>query len=179
MCVLYVESKEINKWLPPGFHCGLRPHQDSWSISYEGKHLAKRSFKKYGGEDGAVKELVQQAWLHAQSLDSSLLCPHVSLFPNAECHGHANSSSSAMPVPSTSSSSCLQQQHIHIINNKLPATTPKSTQSVAREPPNSRPGGIQDEMTLAQAAASTTTAAVVHQNPAAKKRRLSSKQQSA
>ena len=149
------ETQEINKWLPPGFQCGLKPHQDSWSISHQGKHLAKRSFKKYGGEDGAVKELVQQACLHAQSLDPSLLCPHVSLFPKASWHELASSSSSAMAILSTSSSS-NSKQHVHICHDKPPATLPKSTPSV--EFPSSRPCRLQDDMTLAEAASATATA---------------------
>jgi hypothetical protein len=43
-CVFLHEVHEINKWLPPSFQCGLKPRQDSWSISHQGKHLAKCFF---------------------------------------------------------------------------------------------------------------------------------------
>ncbi len=94
-------GQEIEAWLPPGFRCSAMPHQDSWCVNYNSKRLAKRSFKKYGGEDGAVKELVQHAWLHAQSMDPSLSCPHRSLFekttaaPATTCPAGISSSSSS------------------------------------------------------------------------------------
>lgn len=151
-------SKEIEAWLPPGYRCGAKPHQDSWSISYNGKHLAKRSFKKYGGEDGAVFELAQQAWLHAQSLNPALLCPHASLFPKSSLSPTASASSNPQTLQSSSSSSG---------SNTVPAreSARQALLVVAATKPPSAP---QDELTLAEAAAA---AAAASQPPSKKRRR--------
>ena len=103
--------------MPPGYRCGLKPHQDSWCVAYKGKHWAKRSFKKYGGEDGAVRELAQQAWSHAQSLDVSLVCPHTNLFGALQPAMTAsatisNAAPAAMASTSSSSSSSAVIPHL-------------------------------------------------------------------
>lgn len=42
-------------------HRGL---QGTWEVSFQGRHLAKRSFQKFGSEDGAATQILWLAWCH-------------------------------------------------------------------------------------------------------------------
>ena len=143
MCVSgHSWGQEIENWLPPGYRCGVMPHHDSWNVSYSGKHLAKRSFKKYGGKDGAVKELLQHTWLHAQSLDPTLACPHRSLFektrtaPPTALAGTSSSSSSSKATVSTMQ--WAQVPHLLALRPSHPSSQPLQLELAAAHPALSR-----------------------------------------
>jgi len=38
--------------------------QGTWEVSFLGEHVAKRSFQKYDGEDGAAAQVLWEAWRH-------------------------------------------------------------------------------------------------------------------
>ena len=38
--------------------------QGTWEVSFLGQHVAKRSFQKYDGEDGAATQVLWEAWRH-------------------------------------------------------------------------------------------------------------------
>ena len=170
-------GQEIENWLPPGYRCGVMPHQDSWSVSYSGKHLAKRSFKKYGGEDGAVKELLQHAWLHAQSLDPTLACPHRSLFektttapPTALARTSSSSSSSKATVYAMGSSSSSSGFATKSSEFAAPAAGAGSSAS------SSKPR--QDDVVLADLVLEAVAGEVDSKTPSKKRKTSSSKSSS-
>lgn len=54
----------MQKFLPSALYSCLRGVQNTWEVSFQGQHIAKRSFLKYGGEDMAAKHVLWEAWAH-------------------------------------------------------------------------------------------------------------------
>ena len=159
--------------MPPGYRCGVKPHQDSWCVAYKGRHWAKRSFKKYGGEDGAVRELAQQAWIHAQSLDASLVCPHTNLFeglpPAMTASTIISNAATAKLNPASSSSSSSA-----VIPNVLLASTASGAamRDGMASAMDTTVGISEDDLTLVEAARRADLTAQTSET-IAKKRRVS------
>lgn len=90
-----------------------KSHQNAWQILLHGSHFAKRSFLKYGGEAGAVRQLAIEAWEYYQR-KTGVKCPVLGLLPddlskkeanNVQSKGVENASASvgslaALVVPS-------------------------------------------------------------------------------
>lgn len=54
----------MTQHLPSEQYQPSRGLQNTWEVSFQGQHIAKRSFLKYGGEPAAAKHVLWEAWAH-------------------------------------------------------------------------------------------------------------------
>ena len=62
--VSHKNSKEMMAHLPSEQYQASRGQQNTWEVSFQGQHIAKRSYLKYGGEPAAAKHVLWEAWMH-------------------------------------------------------------------------------------------------------------------
>ena len=56
--------EDLQQHLPSEHYVPMRGLQNTWEVSWQGEHIAKRSFLKYGSESMAAKHVLWEAWGH-------------------------------------------------------------------------------------------------------------------